>query len=284
MTERGDTTDDIAIQIQAWDEYQHYSRRNPPWIKLHTKLLESDDWGVISGDAAKLLIELWLLAAKYGTDGTIETTIAKLEWRLRCDSTALATLLNSLRDNGFIAYASTALEQCLRSLDTEYRELPENIEVQSTDDKSSDAKASPIEDTPGEMDLLDYNPEDDGDWAKLRVHYFAPLRKHIWQGKKPPETYLPEGKAGTWDEGDELTQVRHWLRAGTMYADEVTPFFKQVRKTFGFDGPMSLCWVNKSEHASGVREAVGEARKRIERPDIGRAVSGVVESLEKGAA
>ncbi|MBC8158174.1 MAG: hypothetical protein H8E94_02460 [Alphaproteobacteria bacterium] len=48
------------LQIVGWDEYQHYSRRDPPWIKLHIRTLQSEDW-VTLADASKLLMCVCLM-------------------------------------------------------------------------------------------------------------------------------------------------------------------------------------------------------------------------------
>lgn len=59
----------IYLRIRQWDEFQHYKDRDPPWIKLHRKLLTSQTW-VSSDDASRVLaIALMLLAA--GTDNKI---------------------------------------------------------------------------------------------------------------------------------------------------------------------------------------------------------------------
>ena len=42
------------LHIKNWDRFQHYSKRNPPWIKLHVEILTSADW-VMLADASKLL-------------------------------------------------------------------------------------------------------------------------------------------------------------------------------------------------------------------------------------
>lgn len=57
------------LRIREWGEFQHYKDRDPPWIKLHRKLLTSRTW-VGSDDASRVLaIALMLLAA--GTDNKI---------------------------------------------------------------------------------------------------------------------------------------------------------------------------------------------------------------------
>lgn len=49
-------------EVRNWSEYQHYTDRNPPWIKLHYDLLTSPDW-VMLADASRLLAVVCMLIA-----------------------------------------------------------------------------------------------------------------------------------------------------------------------------------------------------------------------------
>lgn len=51
------------MKIKNWNDFQHYSKRNPPWIKLHKKLFDDPDWFQLDGESAKFLIMLWLIAS-----------------------------------------------------------------------------------------------------------------------------------------------------------------------------------------------------------------------------
>ena len=53
-----------AYRIKNWAKFQHYKDRNPPWIKLHVEILQSEDW-VTLADASRLLaIVCMIVAAK----------------------------------------------------------------------------------------------------------------------------------------------------------------------------------------------------------------------------
>jgi len=52
------------LSINNWEKYQHYSHRNPPWIKLHNKLFDNYEYGRLHDDSKLLLISLYLLASK----------------------------------------------------------------------------------------------------------------------------------------------------------------------------------------------------------------------------
>ena len=45
-------------------DHQHYRDRNPPWIKLHTKTLESYDFGRLQDASKAHLMLIWLLASR----------------------------------------------------------------------------------------------------------------------------------------------------------------------------------------------------------------------------
>uniref|UniRef100_A0A6H1ZCX0 DUF1376 domain-containing protein n=1 Tax=viral metagenome TaxID=1070528 RepID=A0A6H1ZCX0_9ZZZZ len=52
------------LKICNWEKYQHYSQRNPPWIKLHNQLLDNYEYGRLRDDSKLLLVSLYLLASK----------------------------------------------------------------------------------------------------------------------------------------------------------------------------------------------------------------------------
>lgn len=63
------------LMIRNWGKYQHYSNRNPPWIKLHNSLLDDYEYGCLQDDSKILLLSLFLLASR--TDNRIPYDV---EW------------------------------------------------------------------------------------------------------------------------------------------------------------------------------------------------------------
>ena len=47
-----------------WGKFQQYKDRNPPWIKLHTSLLDDYEFQRLPGEAKWQLLLLWLVAAR----------------------------------------------------------------------------------------------------------------------------------------------------------------------------------------------------------------------------
>jgi len=51
------------IVVKEWRQYQHYHKRNPPWIKLHREMLTSNTWVSLDDASRVLAIAIMLLAA-----------------------------------------------------------------------------------------------------------------------------------------------------------------------------------------------------------------------------
>jgi len=60
--EEGEIVDEFTVR--NWRKYQHYTDRNPPWIKLHFEILSSEDWVMLADDSRVLLIACMLIASR----------------------------------------------------------------------------------------------------------------------------------------------------------------------------------------------------------------------------
>lgn len=98
-----------TIRVQNWREFQHYKDRDPPWIKLHQRrLLDKPAWRRLHGSAAKLLVDLWMLAA--GTkEGELDLGIADLAYRLRSPASRVFSDLQVLDRCGFVSLGKQML-------------------------------------------------------------------------------------------------------------------------------------------------------------------------------
>ena len=86
------------IRIIDWDKFQHYKKRNPPWIKLHVSLLDNDAFECLHNDSKVLLICLYLFAARKG-NGDIPANVEYLQRKLPLGK---KIKLQPLMDAGFI--------------------------------------------------------------------------------------------------------------------------------------------------------------------------------------
>ena len=53
------------LRVKNWDVFQHYRRRNPPWIKLHNALLDDYDFSRLQDASKWHAVGIWLLASRH---------------------------------------------------------------------------------------------------------------------------------------------------------------------------------------------------------------------------
>lgn len=97
----------MRLKIVNWLKYQHYNKRRPPWIKLHTCLFDSPDWVLWSDESKLLAIATMMIAARDDAkDGSFLADPAYVQ-----HVAALRTPpdFQPLLEAGFLEYASTAL-------------------------------------------------------------------------------------------------------------------------------------------------------------------------------
>jgi hypothetical protein len=84
----------VAYRIKNWQDFQHYSNRRPPWIKLHRTLLDDPEFALVSAEHARLLVWLWLIASEQ--DGGMLPDAETLAWRLRTDAAKMRDAITAL--------------------------------------------------------------------------------------------------------------------------------------------------------------------------------------------
>lgn len=110
----------MSLTPKNWSEFQHYKDRNPPWIKLHHKLLDNYEFACLPVASRALAPLLWLLASEY-EDGVIPLSDEALAFRLRMPVKELKTAVYPLIEHDFFISDSTPLADCkqLASPETE---------------------------------------------------------------------------------------------------------------------------------------------------------------------
>ena len=52
------------LRVKNWSQFQHYSKRRPPWIKLYGSLLDDDVFLGLSELEQWQLVRIWMFASK----------------------------------------------------------------------------------------------------------------------------------------------------------------------------------------------------------------------------
>lgn len=82
--------------IKNWSDFQHYGKRNPPWIKLHRALMDDYAFCALPDAAKGHLMLLWLYASQ--NNGTVPADAPFLEKKLSISNLNLELLL----EHGFL--------------------------------------------------------------------------------------------------------------------------------------------------------------------------------------
>lgn len=88
------------IEICDWDTFQHYKLRNPPWVKLYVKLLDSEDFEFLP-DGSQLLF-FCLLAFASRRKNKIRLNFQWLQKKLPIHKTISMEVLQPLIDAGYV--------------------------------------------------------------------------------------------------------------------------------------------------------------------------------------
>lgn len=103
------------VRIRNWDRFQHYSGRRPPWIKLHSELLDNSEFMEMSVQTRWFAMTLLLLAAR--TENVIPVNAAWLAGVARVTPSLARRCLAELMQTRFVEpcgrkrVASTMLDE-----------------------------------------------------------------------------------------------------------------------------------------------------------------------------
>ena len=125
-----------CIKVKDWDKFQHYKKRSPPWIKLHTQLLDNDEFEKLPDESKAHLILLWLLNARKG-NGKIAADEKRLTKKL---STKKKVKLQPLIEQGFIEMIASCKQSDSKVLDSDRGETEREAE---TEEKAKKQFTSP---------------------------------------------------------------------------------------------------------------------------------------------
>jgi hypothetical protein len=81
------------LTVKNWKQFQHYGKRNPPWIKLHRAILDDYAFCALPDIAKGHLMLLWLYASQ--NNGQVPFDIPFLERKLSCSGIDLSLLVQS---------------------------------------------------------------------------------------------------------------------------------------------------------------------------------------------
>ena len=96
-----------GLRPKSWNEFHHYKRRHPPWVKLHKRLLDDFEFQSLPLAGKALAPMLWLLASE-DRQGGIDAEAAKISFRLRISEEELEQAIQPLINGGFFEFEEGA--------------------------------------------------------------------------------------------------------------------------------------------------------------------------------
>jgi len=94
------------ISVIGWRSFQHYdpAKRQPPWIKLYTELLDDEEYLALTPRLRGILAGIWLAYAS--SRSQLGSNPARIGLRIG-DSSVRARDISALCDAGFIAIVAS---------------------------------------------------------------------------------------------------------------------------------------------------------------------------------
>ena len=90
------------LSVKNWKDFQHYGKRNPPWIKLHRAVIDDYAFCALPDAAKGHLMLLWLYASQ--NNGRVPVDVPFLEKKLSITGLDLEALV----EDGFLASEGNA--------------------------------------------------------------------------------------------------------------------------------------------------------------------------------
>ena len=79
------------LTVKNWNTFQHYGKRNPPWIKLHRAILDDYAFCALPDVSKAHLMLLWLYASQ--NNGSVPHDVPFLERKLSISNLDIDVLI-----------------------------------------------------------------------------------------------------------------------------------------------------------------------------------------------
>ena len=138
-----------SIRILKWAEFQHYRKPHPAWVKLYRKTLDKRAWRGLPSTAAKLLVDLWMLAAEADKgpadkeSGEIHMPLEDIAWRLRLELDNMRSDLQLLAREEFVELHPTHSSNTIEEGETASRPEERRDRGRGRDRAETDRSATP---------------------------------------------------------------------------------------------------------------------------------------------
>lgn len=169
----------VTVAVKNWTRFQHFKNRRPPWIKLYRDLLDDPEWHDLSGDDAKALVMIWLIASEDAERLGRLPDSRRLAFRLRITQERADQLTNRL---------SRWLANCDEPISSRYQddapETERETELEAeTDSKETNSKETENQETENQAtENQEIDNQETESKSKLFQSYLEEHRRRIRNG------------------------------------------------------------------------------------------------------
>jgi hypothetical protein len=195
----------LALRIKNWEKHQHFKDRRPPWVKLYRDLLENPDWHYLSGDDAKLLVALWLIASEDETKTGLLPDVKRIAFRLRSTEKLINQQLTRLSE--------WLIHDDINVISERYQVVSPETETETENREQRQIPAADAASVDGFAEFWEAYPKKTGKAAAMKV--WAKLKP------KPLEACLV---ALAWQRHSE-----QWTKDGGQYVPNPSTYLAQGR-------------------------------------------------------
>lgn len=111
------------LTVKNWKQFQHYTDRSPPWIKLHRSVLDDYEFSCLQDASKAHLLLIWVFASQ--NDGRIPEDANFLQRKLGLNS---KPDLNTLIEHGFLIVEQDACSTLAEGYQSDSNLLPREEE------------------------------------------------------------------------------------------------------------------------------------------------------------
>lgn len=149
---------------------QSYKDRNPPWIRLHKKLLDDFEFQKMTVESRALLPMLWLLAAEDEdpVSGMLRFGYEEIAFRLRSDPLVIKNSVTEIIRAGFIEEVHNEEMPLFNDKTDSYGTVTEPLRNDHPETETETETESPLIPLKGENKDLDLYEKEKQDENKLR--------------------------------------------------------------------------------------------------------------------
>lgn len=90
----------MYLELCNWDTFQHYKKRNPPWVKLYVKILDDDKFYFLPDDSKLLFFCLLPFASR--RKNRVRLDFPWLDKKLPINKPITIKTVQPLIDAGFV--------------------------------------------------------------------------------------------------------------------------------------------------------------------------------------